>query len=110
LHGGDFPALIKELLDVFEQVGGGTAGPEAGGRDHRHEASDELPGAPTEGTPRLSAQAGAPRASIKPVARKGSTDKGTLSALVVDATTLRFTFSASWFSCGQPFEFNLTRY
>jgi len=35
---------------------------------------------------------------------------GTLSALVVDATTLRFTFSASWFSCGQPFDFNLTRY
>jgi hypothetical protein len=33
-----------------------------------------------------------------------------LSALVVDATTLRFTFSASWFSCGQPFDFNLTRY
>jgi len=35
---------------------------------------------------------------------------GTLSALVVNATTLRFTFSASWFSCGQPFDFNLTRY
>ena len=35
---------------------------------------------------------------------------GSLSALVVDATTLRFTFSASWFSCGQPFDFNLTRY
>jgi hypothetical protein len=35
---------------------------------------------------------------------------GTLSALVVNATTLRFTFSASWFGCGQPFDFNLTRY
>jgi hypothetical protein len=34
---------------------------------------------------------------------------GTVTALVVDATTLRFTFSASWFSCGQPFDFNLTR-
>ncbi len=35
---------------------------------------------------------------------------GTVSALVVDATSLRFTFSASWFGCGQPFDFNLTRY
>lgn len=35
---------------------------------------------------------------------------GALSALVVDATTLRFTFSASWWSCGQPFDFDLTRY
>lgn len=37
-------------------------------------------------------------------------DMGTLSALVVDATTLRFTFSASWFSCGQPFDVSLTHY
>jgi hypothetical protein len=37
-------------------------------------------------------------------------DKGSLSALVVDATTLRFTFSASWLGCGQPFDVNLTRY
>jgi len=35
---------------------------------------------------------------------------GTLSAVVVDATTLRFTFSASWLGCGQPFGVNLTRY
>lgn len=35
---------------------------------------------------------------------------GALSALTVDATTLRFTFYASWFDCGQPFDFNLTRY
>jgi hypothetical protein len=35
---------------------------------------------------------------------------GALSALVVNATTLRFTFSASWHGCGQPFGFDLTRY
>jgi hypothetical protein len=40
----------------------------------------------------------------------GAPNLGTLSALVVDATNLRFTFSASWFSCGQPFDVNLTRY
>jgi hypothetical protein len=34
---------------------------------------------------------------------------GTLTGLAVDATTLRFTFSPSWFSCGMPFDFNLTR-
>jgi len=39
-----------------------------------------------------------------------SSNMGTLSALVADATTLRFTFSASWFGCGQPFDVNLTRY
>ena len=36
-------------------------------------------------------------------------NRGTISALVVDAQTLRFTFSASWYSCGQPFDVNLTR-
>lgn len=35
---------------------------------------------------------------------------GALSALVVDDTTLRFTFSAAWLSCGQPFDFVLARY
>jgi hypothetical protein len=35
---------------------------------------------------------------------------GALSGLVVDATNLRFTFSAAWVSCGQPFDVNLTRY
>ena len=35
---------------------------------------------------------------------------GALSALVVDATNLRFTFSAAWSSCGQPFDVSLTRY
>lgn len=39
-----------------------------------------------------------------------SVDMGALSGLVVDATSLRFTFFASWFGCGQPFDFNLTRY
>lgn len=35
---------------------------------------------------------------------------GAVSALVVNPSTLRFTFSASWFNCGQPFDVNLTRY
>jgi len=34
---------------------------------------------------------------------------GAISALAVDATHLRFTFFASWFGCGQPFYFDLTR-
>jgi hypothetical protein len=37
-------------------------------------------------------------------------DTGALSSLVVDATTLRFTFFASWSGCDQPFDVNLTRY
>jgi hypothetical protein len=39
----------------------------------------------------------------------GPLELGALSALSVDATTLRFTYSASWLSCGQPFSFELTR-
>lgn len=39
----------------------------------------------------------------------GITNHGTLTALVVDATTLRFTFSPSWSDCGMPFDFALTR-
>jgi hypothetical protein len=35
---------------------------------------------------------------------------GAIAALSVDATTLRFTFFASWFGCGQPIAFDLTRY
>jgi hypothetical protein len=38
-----------------------------------------------------------------------SANVGALSALVVDATSLRFTFFASWFGCGQPFLFSLRR-
>ena len=34
---------------------------------------------------------------------------GAVSALVVDAHQLRFTFFASWFGCGQPFYFDLSR-
>lgn len=34
---------------------------------------------------------------------------GELSALVVNDTTLRFTFTASYFNCGQPIDVNLTR-
>jgi hypothetical protein len=35
---------------------------------------------------------------------------GAISALVVNATTLRFTYHASWLGCGEPFDINLTRY
>jgi hypothetical protein len=34
---------------------------------------------------------------------------GAVSALVVTDTKLRFTFNASWFGCGQPFFFDLSR-
>ena len=34
---------------------------------------------------------------------------GALVALVVDATNLRFTFSAAWFGCSQPFDVDLVR-
>jgi hypothetical protein len=34
---------------------------------------------------------------------------GAIQALTVSNTTLRFTFNASWFGCGQPFFFDLTR-
>jgi hypothetical protein len=34
---------------------------------------------------------------------------GAIQALTVSDTTLRFTFNASWFNCGQPFFFDLTR-
>jgi hypothetical protein len=34
---------------------------------------------------------------------------GAIQALTVSDTTLRFTFNASWFGCGQPFFFDLTR-
>ena len=35
---------------------------------------------------------------------------GAVSALVVNATNLRFAFYASWFDCSEPFDINLTRY
>ena len=35
---------------------------------------------------------------------------GALSALVVNPTTLRFTYYTSWLGCTQPFDVNLTRY
>jgi hypothetical protein len=34
---------------------------------------------------------------------------GAIQSLVVTDTTLRFTFAASWFGCGQPFQFDLRR-
>lgn len=34
---------------------------------------------------------------------------GALGTLVVDATNLRFTFSAAWFGCSEPFDVNLVR-
>jgi hypothetical protein len=34
---------------------------------------------------------------------------GAVSGLTVTATKLRFTYYASWFGCGQPFTFDLTR-
>ena len=34
---------------------------------------------------------------------------GALTSLFVDATTLRFKFYASWFTCTQPFDVSLTR-
>jgi hypothetical protein len=34
---------------------------------------------------------------------------GAIASLTVDATHLRFTYFASWFDCGQPFLFELTR-
>lgn len=36
-------------------------------------------------------------------------NRGEISALVVDSTSLRFTFSAAWLSCGQPMQARLTR-
>jgi hypothetical protein len=36
-------------------------------------------------------------------------NRGEISALVVDDTSLRFTFSAAWLSCGQPMHAQLTR-
>jgi hypothetical protein len=38
-----------------------------------------------------------------------STNTGAVSALIADASRLRFTFYASWFGCGQPFFFDLVR-
>jgi hypothetical protein len=35
--------------------------------------------------------------------------RGELSGLTVDSSTLRFTYSAAWLTCGQPFEAILTR-
>jgi hypothetical protein len=39
-----------------------------------------------------------------------SPNTGALAGLVVDDTTLRFTFYASWFGCSQPIDVSLTRY
>lgn len=39
----------------------------------------------------------------------GAPTTGELSALVVDGTHLRFTYSASWLSCGQPISVDLVR-